>query len=186
MSSSWKRGRLTEASESAVAALAVSGDADAFEELVRRRQGMIRRLMHQLCGDGAMADDFAQEAFLKAWQKLSSLNSPGAFGGWLRRIAVNIFLQHARRKSLMKEDSDEAASNNPVAAEDSTAKLDLDDALGKLKPAERLCIVLSYSERMSHGEICLSTGLPLGTVKSHISRGSARLRRYLKDYEGDV
>jgi len=164
VSSSRKIGELAGASESAAVALAMSGDTDAFEELVRRRQGMIRRLMHQLCGDWAMADDFAQEAFLKAWQKLSTLRAPGAFGGWLRRIAVNTFLQHARRKSLVKADSDETAANDPVAAEDSAVRLDLDRALGMLKPAERLCVVLSYSERMSHGEICSSTGLPLGTV----------------------
>ena len=70
--------------------------------------------------------------------------------------------------------------------QDASIKMDLEKALARLKPVERLCIVLSYSERMSHGEICTATGLPLGTVKSHISRGSTRLRHYLKDYEGDV
>ena len=64
--------------------------------------------------------------------------------------------------------------------------LDVEKALIQLKPAERLCIVLAYSERMSHGEIRLATGLPLGTVKSHISRGAEKLRRYLKDYKGEL
>ena len=167
-------------------ALAMSGDDSAFEELVRRRQGGIRRLMGQLSGDWALADDFAQEAFLRAWRKLRMLKSPGAFGGWLRRIAVNVFLQHIRRAGAAIQDSDEVVSYPVVHDGDSSIKMDLEKALARLKPGERLCIVLSYGERMSHGEICSATGLPLGTVKSHISRGSARLRQYLKDYEGDI
>jgi RNA polymerase sigma-70 factor (ECF subfamily) len=69
---------------------------------------------------------------------------------------------------------------------DTSVQMDLERALACLRPVERLCVVLAYGERMSHGEICSATGLPLGTVKSHISRGSARLRQYLSDYEVDV
>jgi RNA polymerase sigma-70 factor (ECF subfamily) len=61
--------------------------------------------------------------------------------------------------------------------------LDLDRALVHLAPDERLCIVLAYSEGMSHSEITNATGLPLGTVKSHIKRGSERLRTLLNAYE---
>jgi len=181
-----ENGQLGSAAEISLVALAMSGDDNAFEELVRRRQGAIRRLMRQLSGDWALADDFAQEAFLRAWRKLRTLRSSGAFGGWLRQIAVNVFLQHIRRSGSVIHDSDEVASYTVVDDGDSSIKIDLEKALARLRPAERICIVLAYSERMSHGEICSATGLPLGTVKSHISRGSARLRQYLKDYEGDV
>jgi RNA polymerase sigma-70 factor (ECF subfamily) len=61
-------------------------------------------------------------------------------------------------------------------------QLDLDSALGTLPPDVRLCITLAYAERMSHREICEAIGLPLGTVKSHITRGAARLRRLLGAY----
>jgi RNA polymerase sigma-70 factor (ECF subfamily) len=179
-------GQLASAAEISLVALAMSGDDNAFEELVRRRQGAIRRLIHQLSGDWTIADDFAQEAFIRAWQKLRTLRAPGGFGGWLRQIAVNVFLQHIRRAGLAIQESDEVASYSVVDDGDSSIKMDLEKALARLRPAERLCIVLAYSERMSHGEICSTTGLPLGTVKSHISRGSARLRQYLKDYESDV
>ena len=61
--------------------------------------------------------------------------------------------------------------------------LDLDRALARLASDERLCVVLAYSEGMSHSEISAATGLPLGTVKSHIKRGSERLRTLLDAYE---
>lgn len=186
MSPSRANDQLASAPEISLVALAMSGDDNAFEELVRRRQGGIRNLMRQLSGDLAIADDFAQETFLRAWQKLHTLKSAGAFGGWLRQIAVNIFLQHVRRKGLLMEDSDQVASYSVADNVDSSIKMDLKKALTRLKTAERLCIVLAYNERMSHGEICSATGLPLGTVKSHIARGAERLRQYLKDYKDDV
>jgi len=170
------------ATEPSLVALAMSGDDKAFEELVRRRQGAIRRLMRQLSGDWAGAEDFAQEAFLEAWRKLRTLRASGAFGGWLRQIAVNVFLQHIRRTGVTIYDSDETASHSVPNDEDPSVQMDLEKALARLRPGERLCVVLAYGERMSHGEICSATGLPLGTVKSHISRGAARLRQYLADY----
>jgi len=60
--------------------------------------------------------------------------------------------------------------------------LDLDSALASLAPQVRLCITLAYAERMSHREIREATGLPLGTIKSHIARGAARLRKLLGAY----
>jgi RNA polymerase sigma factor (sigma-70 family) len=178
--------QIASAAEPSLVALAMSGDDKAFEELVRRRQGFIRGLMRQLSGDWAVADDFAQEAFLQAWRKLRTLRAPGAFGGWLRQIAVNVFLQHIRRTELEVEDSDEVAPYTVVDHGDTSVQMDLEKALVRLRPGERLCVVLAYGEQMSHGEICSATGLPLGTVKSHISRGSARLRQYLSDYEVNV
>jgi RNA polymerase sigma-70 factor (ECF subfamily) len=177
---------MASAAEPYLVALSMSGDDKAFEELVRRRQGAVRRLMHQLSGDWAAADDFAQEAFLRAWQKLHTLRSPGAFGGWLRRIAVNVFLRHVRRANPANQDSGEATAYPAVENGTASIKMDLEKALARLRPVERLCVVLAYGERMSHDEIRTATGLPLGTAKSHISRGSSRLRQYLKSYKDDI
>ena len=178
--------QLASANEVSLVALAMSGDDAAYEELVRRRQGAIRRLMRQLSGDWAIADDLAQEAFLRAWQKLRTLRSPGTFGGWLRRIAVNVFLQHVRRKSLKTEDFTEREPNLKTREGDPTVRMDLERALELLRPVERLCVVLAHGERLSHGEVSSVTGLPLGTVKSHISRGTARLRATLKEYGSGI
>ncbi len=101
---------LAGAAEASVAALAATGDHQAFAELVRRRQGMVRELMRRLCGDRAFAEDLAQQAFVQAWRQLGRLRAPGAFGPWLRAIAVNVWLQEARRAPARMEVS---ASDHP-------------------------------------------------------------------------
>ncbi len=174
------RNSLSVADESAVVALAMGGDDFAYGELVRRRQSTIRNLLRRLCGDEALADDLSQITFVHAWRKLHTLKSAGAFGGWLRKPAVNVWLQHARSHGAGATATGSAfePSHEPTVAE----KLDLDHALALLPHDVRLCIVLAYAEHMSHREICESTGFPLGMVKSHIARGGARMRQALNAY----
>jgi RNA polymerase sigma factor (sigma-70 family) len=162
-------------------ALAMNGDDAAYGELVRRRQGAIRNLLRRLTRDPALADDLAQQAFLRAWTSIRTLKSPSSFGAWLRKLAVNCWLQHARGKPQ------EVALGEEVLLEQRAAsavaeRMDLDAALATLPPDARLCVVLAYSEGMSHAEISDSTAIPLGTVKSHIVRGAARLRDLLQAY----
>lgn len=178
--------QLASVAEETVVALAMTGDDSAFNDLVRRRQTNIRTLMRQLSGDAELADDLAQEAFLQAWRKLNSLKSTKSFGGWLRQIAINIFLQYSRQKILTIQETGVVDTDLSTKTHDAAIKLDLEKALARLKPTERLCIILAYSQRMSHRQICAATDLPLGTVKSHISRGATQLRHLLKDYKGEV
>ncbi len=180
MSVSSPANELASAGESVLVALARTGDRPAFAELVKRRQTTIRHLLRRLSRDQALADDLAQETFLQAWRQLNGLHSIGAFGGWLRQIAVNIWLQHLRRDKQF-DALDDTAEPVSAAIYDSE-QLDLLAALVQLQPITRLCIVLSYHEGMSHGEVAAATQLPLGTVKSHIVRGTARLRELLSVY----
>jgi RNA polymerase sigma-70 factor, ECF subfamily len=174
---------LAGAAEASVVALAVSGDDQAFAELVRRRQGMVRELMRRLCGDAAFAEDLAQQAFVQAWRSLRKLRSPAAFGSWLRGIAVNVWLQEARRSPFRLERPEAEPPEPPAAGPDppdiAADRLDLSRALMRLKPPERVCVVLAYAEGLSHSEIADATGWPLGTVKSNVARGAARLRGWL-------
>jgi RNA polymerase sigma factor (sigma-70 family) len=173
---------LAQVAEATVVALAMGGDAAAFCELVRRRQSALRNLLRRLSRDPALADDLAQQAFLKAWRALPKLRSVGAFGGWLRRLAVNTWLEHLRSAPPPTAELD--TETLPAAAtHGADEQLDLDRALAQLAADERLCVVLAYSEGMSHGEISTLTALPLGTVKSHIRRGGERLRALLEAYQ---
>ncbi len=174
---------LAAAAEASVVVLAASGDDQAFAELVRRRQGMVRGLLRRLCGDAAFAEDLAQQAFVQAWRQLRRLQSPAAFGGWLRAIAVNVWLQEAR-KSPARLERPEADLPEPEVGglqpdDIPAARLDLSRGLLRLKAAERVCVVLSYAEGLSHAEIAEVTGWPLGTVKSNVARGAERLRAWL-------
>jgi RNA polymerase sigma-70 factor (ECF subfamily) len=157
--------------------LAARGDHAAFEMLVRRRQGALRQLMRRVCGDPALADDLAQQAFLQAWLQLSTLREPAAFGGWLRRLAVNGALQHLRKRGEWTDP--EAGADLAAPEADPAAAMDVERLLQRLSPQERLCIVMCHAEGYSHGEVAMLTGLPLGTVKSHVSRGSRRMREWL-------
>lgn len=173
------RAQLAAAAEATVVRLAVLGDDAAFAELVRRRQSAIRSLLRRLCGESALAEDLAQQTFMAAWSQLTKLRQPAAFGGWLRQIAVNAWLAHLRREGAvwvsLPEELEIADAVEPAVA------LDMEQLLARLKPAERVCVVLAHVEGLSHTEIAAATAWPLGTVKSHVLRGSARLRQWLGD-----
>jgi RNA polymerase sigma-70 factor, ECF subfamily len=181
------RAALGAAAEVTLVGLAIGGDDSAYGELVRRRHSQIRSLLRRLCGNPALADDLAQQSFLQAWRRVRTLRSPAAFAGWLRKITVNTWLQHIRARADRTADplpADSGEEESTPAREPTIAeRLDLDRALARLAPDVRLCIVLAYGERMSHREIADATDLPLGTVKSHVTRGAARLRNLLAAYE---
>jgi RNA polymerase sigma factor (sigma-70 family) len=172
---------LQKAADTLVIALACAGDDSAFAEVMRRRQARVRKFMYHLCRHTAQGDDLAQLVFLTAWRSLKRLRSAAAFDGWLKKIMVNTWLQEVRRGKLATV-SDVELADLAVRHDSTAARMDLDAALSTLPADMRLCVVLAYNEGMSHPEIVALAGLPLGTVKSHIARGAARLREILSDY----
>ena len=176
--------RLAHAGELAVIALAAAGDDVAFDELVRRHQSRVRNFMRRLCNQPDMADDLAQQAFLKAWKSIRRLRSPDAFYGYMRKIMISVWMDELRRRKIVFETWDETdgTMNAPTAAAPSGARMDMDGALGKLAPPIRLCLALAYGDGLSHTEISETTGIPLGTVKSYVLRGAAKMRELLADY----
>ena len=97
------------APEAALILAAQARDQAAFGELVRRRQGWARSLLRRMCRNDAEADDLAQEAFVKAWERLRDLETPAAFAGWFRRVAVTTFLMAKRRQKANLDPIDDAA-----------------------------------------------------------------------------
>lgn len=176
-----ERDALAKSPEALLVALSRRGDRTAFEELVRRRQVWLRNLLRRCCNDPALADDLAQQAFLQAWKHIPRLQHAERFGAWLKRIAVNGWLQHLRRNDPLTGAAEYAdrtvARESPVSV-----AMDLDSALATLSRDVRLCIVLAYHERMTHEEIARVAGLPLGTIKSHVRRGTKRLQQLLSAY----
>lgn len=167
--------------EALVVGLARGGDRAAFSELVRRRGPWIRNLMQRCSGDAVLADDLAQQVFLQAWKNIGQLREINTFGGWLKRTAITVWLQHQRKHDPLFQ-AGELDESMQVQREMSAERMDLDRALDQLATVVRTCIVLSYEERMTHAEIAEATDIPLGTVKSHIRRGSAQLKELLSAY----
>ena len=164
--------------EALIVGLARTGDRDAFAELVRRRQGWVRNLMRRLCGDPHLADDLSQQTFLQAWRRIALLRDSSRFGPWLKRIAVNTWMQHIRKSDALRN-AKQHNENLDGKTDSPDVAMDLDRALAALSPEERMCVVLAYHEGMSHGEISDWLKMPLGTVKSHIRRGSGHLKEFL-------
>lgn len=163
------------------------GDARVFEVLVRRHQGLVRaQLRHLLGDDPAMADDLAQETFVLAWRKLEQFRGDARFGTWLYRIAHTCFLQYWRSKgsralqdrSLERDPDEEYGTDSPRPE----LWLDLDAALGLLSGNQRTALLYCVQLGLSHEEAALVMDIPLGSVKTHVTRGKARLRQLLQDW----
>jgi RNA polymerase sigma-70 factor (ECF subfamily) len=137
--------------------------------------------MRRLSRDAALADDLAQQVFIRVWRTVGQLHDPLRFPGWLKRLAVNVWLQHQRKRDPLAS-SDSLDDHEQAMHDTSETAVDIDRALALLPPAVRLCVVLSYHAHMSHAEISEAVSMPLGTVKSHILRGTKRLESLLSAY----
>lgn len=159
-------------------------DNDAFAALVRMHQSKIRSYLVRLCQNYDLADDIAQETFLTAFRKLKSYNGSGNFSGWLFQIAHNSFLQHLRRSRRRIEISDQYEIQQELQTERydsiSTLQMDLEQAIRKLNSDEAATISLCHSYGFSHQEVADILNMPLGTVKSNISRGKSKLKEIFK------
>lgn len=171
--------------EELAALVAGTGDQRAYGELVRRHQPLVRSMLARMSRDRALGDDLAQDAFIKAYQKIGSYSGSGSFKSWLCRIAYTEFLQHARkgRADQRMKDGYGAQIDTVEPAKDSAASVDLDRGLAILSEAERTAVVLCYAGGMSHSEAAQVTGMPLGTVKSHVNRGRDKLKAFFEAAE---
>lgn len=140
-------GKLAGAAEAVVVALASNGDPEAFDELVRRKQSVVRALMRRLSNDATLAEDLAQQAFVEVWKSLRKLDSSAAFTTWLSKICVNVWLQHFRKKHALVLDNEAAdLEADPSATHSHDEAMDLMGALDLLAAPVRLCVVLAYQE----------------------------------------
>jgi RNA polymerase sigma-70 factor (ECF subfamily) len=159
--------------------VAAAGDRAAFGELIRRHQGVVRGMLARLTRDRALADDLAQDAFIRAFERIGSFRGEGGFKAWLCRIAYTEMLQTQRRRRSRERTQEGLRVLEEIgstAAADRGDIVDLDRALAQLSAHERACVVLCYACGMSHSEAAEATGLPPGTVKSHVNRGREKMK----------
>ena len=163
----------------------VDEDQHAFSELVRRHQSAVRGLLRQLTRtDAALADDLAQEAFLKAYKHIRSFRGEARFSTWLYRIAYNVFREDARRrKELVGIDEDVLQAEQDPQTVDAGLRHDLMHALNLLPLHERSAVLLCCQNGLSHDEASRVLDIPLGTVKTNVLRGREKLKRTLAAWE---
>ena len=164
-----------------VARVLVDEDQHAFGELVRRHQSTVRGLLRQLTrGDLALADDLAQDAFVRAYRKIGSFRGEARFSTWLYRIAYNCFREDARRrKEFVGVDETQWQSELDPQTVDPGLRHDLMHALSLLPLPERSAILLCCQNGLSHDEAARVLDIPLGTVKTNVLRGREKLKRAL-------
>lgn len=155
-------------------------DERAFAELVKRYQSPLRYSLRQLTGwDQALADDLAQETFIKAYRSLHQFRGDAKFFTWLYRIAYHCFL--AQRRSRKPEEPLDEDSYSEKADQDPGADLhrDLARAMLALSPEQRMAVHLHLQRELTHEEVAEIMNCPLGTAKSHLQRGREKLRAQL-------
>ncbi|MCB9568464.1 MAG: sigma-70 family RNA polymerase sigma factor [Myxococcales bacterium] len=165
------------------------GDDRSFGELLRRHQGKVRGLLLRLAGDPTLADDLAQEAFLRAYRGLAGFEGRARFSTWVYRIAYNVYLNH-RARTRVHAALPEGFENGTPAPESamsqsrSDLRRDLEAAIGALPERYRAVIMLYYLEDVSYPEIAEILDLPIGTVKTHLHRAKRMLRGHMHGWGG--
>ncbi|HEY3662947.1 MAG TPA: sigma-70 family RNA polymerase sigma factor [Chthoniobacterales bacterium] len=164
-----------------VARVLVDDDHHAFAELVRNHQSAVRGLLRQLTrSDLALADDLAQETFLRAYKNIRSFRGEAKFSTWLYRIAYNCFREEARkRKELVGIDESQLEAEQDPQTVDPALRHDLMQALQLLPLHERSAILLCCQNGLSHDEAARVLEIPLGTVKTNVLRGREKLKKTL-------
>ncbi|MBK7905822.1 MAG: sigma-70 family RNA polymerase sigma factor [Gemmatimonadetes bacterium] len=162
------------------------GDADAFGRLYRRHVGRVHALALRLTADRGRAEELVQDAFVRAWEKLGSFRGESAFGTWLHRLTVNVFLvqvrSHQRRGA-----HEELPGELPEPALDvegeglgREGRMDLEAAIARLSPGARTAFVLHELEGYSHEEIAAMSGVAAATIRAQLFRARKRLLEVLE------
>jgi RNA polymerase sigma-70 factor (ECF subfamily) len=162
----------------------LSGDREAFREIVDREGPALVRACHRVLGDLHEAEDAAQEAFVMAYRSLGQWRQEGALGAWLARIAVRIALRRAQRRPVVTwldpanpGSADVAGALDPASvAVRMERAAEVRQALADLDEPYREVVALRFFGDLSLSEIAEQTGRPLGTVKTHLHRGLSRLK----------
>lgn len=193
-----RRPELATRTDQEIVALARGGEETAYRELVRRYERPLFSLLYRMVRDRELAEDLAQETFVKALNAIESYRPEYKFSSWIFKIANNAAIDHLRRReldTLSLEGSPHAETPEAIEAtalqigDRQESPLDevearelggeIEAAIAKLRPEYRSCILLRHVEGRAYEEIAEILGLPLGTVKTYIHRARNELRREL-------
>ena len=174
---------ITVVEESSLITQAQQGDRDAFAELVYRHRAGAINVVYRMCGDGNLAEDAAQVAFIRAWQNLPKFQPRAAFRSWLYRIAINAARDMLRREKpgVDIDDLSLASPANKVEAhvEQRERARRVRQAVLSLPEASRAALVLREYEGLSYQEIAETLDISTGTVMSRLNYARCRLAEML-------
>jgi RNA polymerase sigma-70 factor, ECF subfamily len=169
------------------------GDEAAFRALVRSLEGPLFGFLGRMGLDQARAEEIAQEAFIRLWQRRASYRPElGSLATWTFAIARNLALNAVSRASAQREmpygdAPPEAACEQPLASEALEARQErerLRRALLLLPPGDRALLALIYVQELSHADAARIEGCSVGAIKTRAHRAKARLRQIMEDEDG--
>jgi RNA polymerase sigma-70 factor (ECF subfamily) len=164
-------------------ALAQQGDRSAFGELVRQNQKGVINVVYRMCGDAYIAEDAAQEAFIRAWKNLHRYKPQSPFRNWVYRIATNAALDVLRRQRQTVDIDDMpliSPQPNPERSVETQERADtIQNAVLALPDASRIVLILREYESLSYREIAETLDIPIGTVMSRLNYARNQLRQSL-------
>jgi RNA polymerase sigma-70 factor (ECF subfamily) len=162
-------------------ARSVTGDAEAFADLVREHQGMVFSIAYHFLQDRSLAEDLAQEVFLELFQSLPRIQSPAHLTYWLRRVTANRCIDQGRKKHRRREMALEEAPEPAASASHADPLLSerLQQSLAALPEKQRRVVSMRFQEGLGPDEIADVLGMPVNTVKSTLHRSLADLRKGL-------
>jgi RNA polymerase sigma factor (sigma-70 family) len=183
------RSQLAHLSDEALVALVARGDESALGELYDRVGRIAYGLAYRVLRDERLAEDAVQEGFLAAWRTAAGFSASRAKAStWLltlvHRRAVDLVRREERRRTEPLPEGDREAAASPAAEEAAWLRFDrerVQEALRTLPDAQRETIELAYYGGFTQSELAERLGLPLGTIKSRMFSGLARLRELLDD-----
>ena len=159
-------------------ARARAGDGPAFAGLVRTHQRLVYSLALRMLAQREAAEDLAQEVFLQLHRKLAAIESPVHLAFWLRKVTANRAIDRLRREApLAAAPVEEAVSLAAPGEDDPLLEREMRRQLLELNPSARAVVVLRYQEDLDPAEIAQALDMPVNTVKSHLKRSLATLRR---------
>lgn len=178
-----------QSSEQSLARRSLSGDLDAFGELVRIHQAAVFNVCLRLMGSAAEAEDLAQEAFVRAFQKLDTYDLERPFGPWIRRLAANLCINNLRRSrpTAFSLEDERDLVNVPAQGDPEARWTDRErnetvrEAILGLPPRDRAVIEFRHFQNMSYGEIADALDMSVSEVKSRLYRARSRLAERLRD-----
>jgi len=157
-------------------------DAEQFRDVVERHQSMVYSIALRITTDNGIAEEVAQDVFVALFRAMAGLASEQHIEFWLRRVAVHRSRDAVRRRRLRPEADaeewqDERHRPNGGGPGNAEMELRLEEMLRTLPEAQRIAVVLRYQEDLTPDEIAALLEQPVATVKSHLQRGLALLRR---------
>ncbi|GLQ20651.1 hypothetical protein GCM10007854_16060 [Algimonas porphyrae] len=146
----------------------------------------MRTFLRRLTRNSALADELAQETFLTAFRTGETIATIRNMRSWLLRLAYRQFLDSHRRDKRRRDLAAGNAEPDEAGHNDHGTRLDIARAMDSLPPERRACAMLCLALGHSHGDAAQITGLPLGTVKSHVNRARTALQDRLSAYQNHI